>query len=246
MEFNNENAKTFKIFDKIDLSDLPEELNITQVNQKLIDSELTQANVIANIPNRFANTRFKDIADSALALRVKKFCLKPKTDDVFLIFGQVGLGKTSLMAAAIHERRLNNLDCGLYFSNRFLCQKLRSCKSFTAKESEEDFYKRLSTVSFLCLDEVGAASVPAEEREFLTTIICARYDNLLPTFIVSNLSPFNFRCLIANYTVSERLDTNQQNEISKRLDSENAVLNRLKSVSTAAVLTGVSYRQQRG
>lgn len=242
MEFNNENAKTFKIFDKIDLSNLPDELG--QNNKKMITSELTQANVIANVPNRFAQTRFSDIENSVTS-KVKEFCLKSKSDEVFLIFGQVGLGKTSLMAAAIHERRLNDLDCGLYFSNRFLCQKLRSCRSFTAKESEEDFYNRLSTVSFLCLDEVGSAPIVAEERDFLTTIICARYDNLLPTFIVSNLSPFNFKCLLANYTVTEKLSVEEQIELSKKLDSENAVLNRLKSVAITAVLTGSSLRQQR-
>lgn len=243
MELNSQDAKDFN-FDflkNINFSNLPEQLNETELkNDNAIVSELKQANVISNVPSRFSLTTFKDLNQSFIP-QVKSFCLQTISDKVFLLFGKVGLGKTSAMIAAIHERRLNGLDSGYYFSNRFLMPKLRTSRSFSAKENEEQLYQKFSTVSFLCLDEVGTVPNVAEEREFLNTVIAARFDNMLPTFIATNLTPFEFKCLIAGLD-AKSMTRDEQIKRNATLDKENAVLNRLKSVSTPVVLTGESLR----
>lgn len=241
MELNNLDAKNFN-FDflkTVDFQKLPEQLE-TQNTNSSFSLELKQANVIANIPARFATTTFKNLNQSFIP-QVKSFSLQPVSDKVLLLFGKVGLGKTSAMAAAIHERRLNGLDCGYYFSIRFLMAKLRTSRSFSAKENEEQLYNFFSTVSFLCLDEIGTSPNVAEEREFLNTVISARFDNMLPTFIATNLTPFEFKCLIAGLD-AKTMTLDEQRKRNEMLDKENAVLNRIKSVSIPVVLTGESLR----
>lgn len=238
MELNGIDAKDLNLFKDIKIDNLPEELNQTAVNPSTL-CEMQQANIIANIPARFSETTFNDI-DPTLAAKVKDFALQ-NSDRVFILFGSVGLGKTSAQAAAIHERKIKGLDCGYYFSIRFLLPTLRNCRSFSAQENELSFYRRLSTVAFLCLDEVGTCPSREEEKEFLTTVLSARYDNELPTFIATNDSPFNFKLLISG----DKADGRSYEELKAycgELDKKNPVLNRLKSVAIPYTLTGESYR----
>lgn len=237
MEFNGTNVADLKMFDNIDLSSLPEELDQTPINNAT-RSEMIQANIIANIPQRFAESTFNDI-EKELADKVKPFCLNPKTDNVFILFGNVGRGKTTTMSAALHERKIHGMDCGLYYSIHMLSPTLRTCRSYSARENEEAFLIRLSTVSFLCLDEVGTCFNKTEEREFLTTILSARFDNCLPTMIATNLSPYEFKYLIAGVTPD---GTEDQKSLCARLDVENPVLNRIKSVAITHKLMGESFR----
>lgn len=239
MEFNGTDVKDLKMFDNIDLSSLPEELDQTPINNAT-RSEMIQANVIANIPLRFAECTLNDV-DKELADKVRTFCLNPKSDNVFILFGNVGRGKTTTMSAAVHERKIKGLDCGLYFSIRMLSPTLRTCRSFSAKENEEMLYKRFSTVSFLCLDEVGTCFNQAEEREFLTTVMSARFDNCLPTMIATNLLPYDFKYLITGVDGSQK-PTDEQKNLCAKLDIENPVLNRIKSVAITHKLMGESFR----
>lgn len=238
MEFNGVDAKGLNLFEGIDISSLPQELDETPVN-KATKFDMTQANITANIPNRFAFSTFNDV-DKSLTDKIKPFCLSD-SDNVFLLFGNVGMGKTTSMVAAIHERAINDRDPGLYFSIRFLSPTLRSCRSFSAQENELQFLNRLSKVPFLCLDEVGTCFTPSEEREFLTTILSARFDNKLPTMIATNLSPYEFKYLITGKD-GRSLLPDEQKELCKQLDIENPVLNRIKSVAIVHKLVGESYR----
>ena len=239
MEFNGADVKDLGLFKEIDISSLPQELDETVINNKTC-CEMKQANIIANIPNRFAQSTFNDI-DKELAGKVKEFCLKPNSDNVFILFGNVGRGKTTTMAAAIHERMIQGLDCGFYFTNQMLYPTLRTCRSFSSKENEEMFFKRLSNVSFLCIDEVGACSDRNEEREFLKTVLSLRYDNCLPTMIATNLTPYEFKYLLAGVDGSDK-SPEEQKQLCEKLDNNCPVLNRIKSIAITHKLIGESFR----
>lgn len=237
MQINGQDAKSMNFFDLSKLNGLPEELEAKpNVN---VQAELRQANEIGDIPFRFASARLSDI-DADFAAKVKLFCLNPR-DKVFIVFGGVGTGKTTAMTAAMHERKLNGLDCGKYFSIRNLSTRLRTCRSFSARENEEAFIRDLSTVSFLCFDEVGTCLNRAEEREFLEVVLNNRYDNGLPTFIATNLSPSNFKFLIAGVDYTGETDE-ERKALIEHLDETHPTLNRIKSVVITHALTGKSHR----
>lgn len=185
---------------------------------------LEKANELADIPLRFRNASAEGCTNGKLAAEVKEFALRKENDKVLVITGPVGTGKTTLLCAAVHERALGRMSCGLYMSDRVLSQMIQATKSFTAKESEFEFYKRIAEVPFLCIDEVGASEDSDLETRFLRTILALRYDNMLPTMIATNLTMPLFKKFIA-----------QGGE-------EDSVLDRLYSIIIPRVLGGESRR----
>lgn len=234
MELNGKTPDKTEFFGDIDFSKLPETLE-----EESEIGDFKEVNLVSHIPERFKDSTFNDV-DSELAEKLKDFALKD-SDRIFLLFGESGLGKSTSLSAAIHERSLKNLGAGLYFSIRFLMPVLRSCRSFSSQENELQFYNRICTVPFLCLDEVGTCPVTSEEREFLSTVFATRYDNMLPTFAATNLSPLDFKGLITGVDVNIS-DSVLRKELSQKMDKEYAILNRIKSVAITHTLTGESYR----
>lgn len=183
---------------------------LAEENEKARRRLIDESNERAHIPMRFKDTFFSGL-DGKYTEEFRHFSVEEDNDKVLLIAGPCGTGKTSVLCASLHERALNGLPCGLYMSDRFLSQTIRTSRLFTAKENEADFYERLSTVSFLCLDEVGTAEEPEVERRFIRTIIASRYDNMLPTVISTNL-PFKlFKEFLSvggdNDPIMDRLNT---------------------------------------
>ena len=102
------------------------------------------------------------------------------------LYGSFGSGKTYVISALLNElSRLNYSVVIVYYP-----ELIRSIKeSFS---SGEDFYERMNmikTCDLLLLDDIGAESVTAWNRdEILGTILQYRMDNKMPTFFTSNLN----------------------------------------------------------
>lgn len=102
------------------------------------------------------------------------------------LYGSFGSGKTYMISALLNElSRLNYSVVIVYYP-----ELIRSIKeSFS---SGEDFYERMNmikTCDLLLLDDIGAESVTAWNRdEILGTILQYRMDNKMPTFFTSNLN----------------------------------------------------------
>ena len=102
------------------------------------------------------------------------------------LYGSFGSGKTYMISALLNElSRLNYSVVIVYYP-----ELIRSIKeSFS---SGEDFYERMNkikTCDLLLLDDIGAESVTAWNRdEILGTILRYRMDNKMPTFFTSNLN----------------------------------------------------------
>ena len=207
---------------------------------KKFSFELKNCNNQAEIPARYGQCLFSDYDYGELGIKIQRFAMNPE-DQFLLLCGPTGVGKTSLMCASLHERALKDLPAGFYFNNRFLAPKLRTCRSFSARENEEAFLRRLSKVPFLCIDEVGTCPSFKEEAEFMTTLICARYDEKLPTFISTNLSGINFAFLICGIENPPR-EREEQQKLVDHLKATNATLNRFYNNSIRTSLTTESHR----
>ena len=102
------------------------------------------------------------------------------------LYGSFGSGKTYMISELLNElSRLNYSVVIVYYP-----ELIRSIKeSFS---SGEDFYERMNvikTCDLLLLDDIGAESVTAWNRdEILGTILQYRMDNKMPTFFTSNLN----------------------------------------------------------
>lgn len=203
-------------------------------------SRIVSSNEYAEIPKRFWNCTF-DKFPSEISEEARALCLKENTDTIFILCGNTGRGKTTTLSCAMHERAYNGLDAGLYFSVRNLEMELRRCRTFGAAEDEKTWMRKLSITPFLCIDEVGTCPNKAEEVAFETNLFSARFDNCLPTWVSTNLTPIEFKAHICNVNIEGKTDQ-ELKELSAYLDKNVIIMNRIKSVAVVKTLVGESYR----
>ncbi len=216
---------------------------LEEERKRLYEEALTRveaSNRNADIPKRFWDASFAKYP-SPISEKARELCLKKNSDTIFIIYGSIGRGKTTTLCSAIHARAYEGVGSSYYFTIRNLEMKLRKCRTFGTDEDEESFIRFLSEVPFLCIDEVGTCSNRVDEISFLSTVISARYDNCLPTWLATNLTPIKFKAYMCNVDITG-LSNEELKELSKKLDNNTVILNRIKSVAVEETLVGESYR----
>ena len=201
---------------------------------------ITSSNNYAEIPKRFWDSSFSKYP-SEISERAKELCLREKSDVIYILCGSTGRGKTTTLCSAIHERAYNGIGGGYYFTMRNLEMELRRCRNFDYEDDYKTFMTHLTDCSFLCIDEVGTCLNKAEEVDFLIKIISARYDNYLPTWIATNLTPIEFKAYLCNLDITGKT-REELVRLSTELDNNVVILNRIKSVAVYEALVGESYR----
>jgi len=98
-----------------------------------------------------------------------------------LLFGECGLGKTFLASMVVRECN------GHYVRAYELKDEFEDAKSFRSEISRKDVFKKYATCPLLVIDEIGRSS-SKEEQEFLFHILNDRYENELPTVLVTNMT----------------------------------------------------------
>lgn len=146
--------------------------------QKMLES--------SGVPRRYWHVNFdtyhpKTDKDAANLETIKKFANLEKNDKVLLLLGDKGLGKTHLGSSIIRK-------CGgNYISIEELIFKFESAQDFRTKFNREELMDFYSSTKMLVLDEIGRAMNPSKENELLNYLLRHRYENMLPTVLISNL-----------------------------------------------------------
>jgi DNA replication protein DnaC len=123
-----------------------------------------------------------------------------------IIHGYPGTGKTHMMCAFLQWCRKYR---GEYWKLSSIMRRVKGNFS-SQEETEEHFLKRLSEIPILVIDEVGRAGGTAYESSFMFDLLDNRYDNLLPTILVSNL-PVEGETSMTSYlgiSVMDRINEN--------------------------------------
>jgi DNA replication protein DnaC len=122
---------------------------------------------------------FKQAYEAALA-----FATEPWG---FLVFtGPSGAGKTHL-AAAITNRRIDSGHAVLYRSTPDMMDDLRAGFSANAESPYADAFDQVKNVPLLVLDDLGIQSDTAWAKEKLDQLITYRFNQELPTVLVTAL-----------------------------------------------------------
>jgi len=145
----------------------------------------------SRIGERFKNRRFETFKTNASNRKAYETCLSytrsfNKKSNGLLLVGEYGTGKTHLAVAMIHELAKKSVY-GVFITTPELLQKIRT--SFNNEDyNQNEIMDIVKTTEFLVLDDLGAEKVTDWVREQFYMIINARYENMLPTVITTNLS----------------------------------------------------------
>lgn len=172
----------------------------------------------SGVPRRYWHVDFdtyipRNEKDSKNLESIKNFANLEKNDKVLIFLGPKGLGKTHLGSAIIR-------NCGgKFISIEELIFKYESAQDFHAKTNREELMESYSSTKMLVIDEIGRSMQQEKENALLNYILRRRYENMLPTVLISNLS---------------------KADLLKKLGE--AVLDRLKETCISLEFEGESFR----
>ena len=150
----------------------------------------------ARIPKRFQNKTFADyIAETPQQQRALEACRDYAhnfSDNLaagrcLILSGNVGTGKTHL-AAAIADYIVRETEYTAVFSSlHSILQAIKSTYGSDAQGTEGEVLKLFTSPDLLIIDEVGATKSSEFELATIFAIINTRYENNLPTVVITNL-----------------------------------------------------------
>ncbi len=152
----------------------------------------------ALIPKRFALKTFDgytvDNQGQAKALATCKdyadrFDLHHADGRCLLLLGKAGTGKTHLAASVANQVMRTSQKTCMYRTLPDLLADLRGTYGSGSDTTEAEIFSVVSTVDLLILDEIGATKATEFELATLFRVINSRYEDLLPTIVISNLGP---------------------------------------------------------
>ena len=148
------------------------------------------------IPPRFRDRTLGNYVASNDAQRnALKFCQdyahnfdEIKRSGKSIIFcGRPGTGKTHLAIGIATEVMKNNKANVLFITVMKAIRRIKNTWSNDAEETEGQVINLLASPDLLILDEIGVQYGSDTEENFIFEIINERYQNRLPTILISNL-----------------------------------------------------------
>lgn len=172
----------------------------------------------SGVPKRYWNesfntwkTRNKD--DEIRLQIVIEYSRQKSNDSVLLLLGPKGVGKTHLGASIIREAG------GTFISVEEMIFKYECSMDFHSETNRVNLMNFYSTTPMLVIDEIDRSMLQAKEYAILNYILRRRYENMLPTVLISNL---------------------KKEDLLKKLGD--AVVDRLTETCKSVEFVGESYR----
>lgn len=135
--------------------------------------------------NPVSNTSVKNLkALQAYSKEFKKVC---ETGSSLILCGTPGTGKTHLATALLKDLiKLGYIV--IYTTNYNMIAKIKATYSKFSDQNEKHVIHQLTTAKLLVIDEVGVIFGSEADKILFYQVINGRYDNMLPTILISNLT----------------------------------------------------------
>ena len=145
----------------------------------------------SGVPSKFWNESLETyIAETPEEERnkdaIQQFVKNPQ-NKVYILCGNNGNGKSHLASSVIRELG------GKYITASDLCIEYESYGSFSGEMSRTKYLRILSAQVVLVIDECGKYTLNQQLEKFLLAyVLSARYEDNLPTILVTNASKKEF------------------------------------------------------
>ena len=172
----------------------------------------------SGVPKRYWNESFdtwktRNADDEKRLQTVIEYSHQESNDSVLLLLGPKGVGKTHLGASIIREAG------GTFISVEEMIFKYECSMDFHSETNRVNLMNFYSTTPMLVIDEIGRSMQQAKEDAILNYVLRRRYENMLPTVLISNL---------------------KKEDLLKKLGD--AVVDRLTETCKSVEFVGESYR----
>ena len=144
----------------------------------------------SGVPSKFFDQSFDTFiaeteAEKSILAQCKDFANNPK-NRVLVLCGNNGNGKTHLGSSILRENIFNDKD-GMYILSSAMCIKYDSAIGYKVDMNREEVVQYYSRTPMLIIDECCKYFLNSELEKFLLVlIICNRYENNLPTVLITN------------------------------------------------------------
>lgn len=149
---------------------------------------------LSGIPKRFINKNISGLKYTTEAqlniLQIIKNYIKAilkKSYPSLILCGRPGTGKTHIGCALVKAVIKNNGDARIVTTAN-LMRQVKETYSEDSKKTENEIYNFYENLSLLVIDEVGVQFGSETEKLIFYEIINRRYNNMLPTVLISNLT----------------------------------------------------------
>lgn len=151
----------------------------------------------ACLPPRFAGKTFDTYrAESAQQQKYLAKCQEYartfpehyKTGDGLMLLGSPGTGKTHLAVATLNEIIKAHRMPGLYTTAARMFRRIKDTYG-SSEETESQAIQAFTKPALLVLDEIGVSFGSDSELNYLFDIMNERYEQCMPTIVVSNVQP---------------------------------------------------------
>lgn len=155
-----------------------------------------------------AKASFKAFADSV--------CNGSTTSNL-IACGSVGVGKTHLASSAVNQIVRSGKTCRI-IKIIDLIRQFKSTWDKSNEATEKDFLDFYTKIPALIIDEVGVQFGSDTEKMVVFDIIDGRYNNMLPTVLISNLAIDGVKELIGDRAI-DRMREDGGNVIAMKWES---------------------------
>jgi DNA replication protein DnaC len=170
--------------EEIEKKEKMKEESARKVAEAMLREEKEKHLIEMNIGKKFWDESFDTFNAYTPALkRYLETCIAFANDHqgmMLLMLGENGNGKNHLASSILHKTG------GCIYSVFEIELMLKECYSGKREEGESKLYRRLCDVPVLAINEIGKHKIGEWEMNFLSYIINKRYENLMPTILISN------------------------------------------------------------
>jgi DNA replication protein DnaC len=111
------------------------------------------------------------------------------SDSILLLLGPRGAGKTQVAVQVAIERIRDGRSPGRYLKTTDMFAIIKA--TWTSTEREDDVLRRLRKTPLLVLDEFHEMGTTEWEQRTVVNLLDHRYDDEVPTILISNCTPEN-------------------------------------------------------